>query len=84
MSVCSVSGIVSDLDFGVGRIEQAELDSGRVFGEQREVDPDAVPRRAQRIREPGQTRKLFFGTDELHYHWNRDCFDRRGRPQCLR
>ena len=33
----------------VGRVEQAQFDFGRVRGEEREVDADAGPRRAERI-----------------------------------
>src|SRR5262245_16178734 len=33
-------------------VEQAELDLGRILGEQGEVDAGAVPRRSQRIRPP--------------------------------
>ena len=57
MSVCSGSGIVSDSHFGVGRIEQAQLDPGRVLGKQREVDADAVPGGAERIRRAGPDTK---------------------------
>jgi hypothetical protein len=41
--------------FAVGRrrVEQAQLDAGRVLAEQREVDADAVPCRAERIRTSG-------------------------------
>ena len=48
-------------DFGVGRIEQAELDSRRMLGEQREVDADAVPGRAQRIRRARPDAQIVLG-----------------------
>ena len=53
------------LDFGVDRVEQAELDAGGVLGEQREVDADAVPGGAERIRGAGQTRRCVVGTADL-------------------
>ena len=44
MSVCSGSGIVSDSQLRVRRVEQAQLDAGGVLGEQREVDARRRPR----------------------------------------
>jgi hypothetical protein len=46
------------LGLGIERVEQAELDAGRVLREDGEVDADAVPRGAERIGAPGQTRRL--------------------------
>ena len=65
MSVCSGRAMRADSLRGVGRVEQAQLDLGRVRGEQREVDADAGPGGAERIR----ARRASTRTARLEVHF---------------